>query len=733
MTALFIAYWGMTLAFSLHLLPWLNLQTLPWFSALAINFSFQLDALSQLFSTVICFIGIIIFVYAHCYSVTEERIKLLSLLQLFAISMLLLVLTDNLIILFLAWELTTVFSFLLIQFKKTDSSANQAAFMSMSISVLGALCLLVMCILLLLCFATWNISTILHQLTNSTTTALYSHYQSAIFVLLVMAIITKSCQFPFHFWLPSAMKAPTPVSAYLHSATMVNAGIYLLARFHPGLSHLHYWYTALMIIGQITMLLSALISLFKNDLKAIFAYTTIYALGLMVYMLASDSALSVKIFILFFIFHAFYKAAGFMLIGIIDKEYQSRDIYTIAGIARKRHSIAILSIIILVAMAGLPPFTGFMIKVMVFEAKINGGKSWPAFVSSMISSLFIMTTSMRCLYYLFAKECKARHHKTLHFAILCPWILAAGLVLFVIFNHQLAEFAKTTALSIHADTQITASHISILSLGLNIIIIMLSFIFLMLMVKKQWHMRLKNNISGAGLFDAFIQKTILLCTVITNNTQERSLTFHLRIALLFFIAIIGLSMPTMWHNNLAPFIHIDNIHNAVILGLLIVFIAMVLFSKKITSSFIYLSIFGVLLSLYFILNGAIDLAMTQLLIEILGIIILLLTCSKIKVVYHLSISNVNKLTNVIISLLLGLSLGAAIQQVIKHPMSFSISDYFIKHSLANAYGKNVVNVILVDFRALDTLGEVCVVIAVALAIRVLYNQHNKRKRTWKNL
>lgn len=723
-----VVFWFICFLSAVNVMHFFNANTIYWLPRMGINFSFTFDGLSRMFFAIISSIGVIVFIYAQLYIEKEKRHKLLGLLQFFAISMCLMVLTDNLIILFLGWELTTVSSYFLIQFKQEDSTANDAALLSIILSVMGALCLLCAIILMHLDFNTWQISSIISQMgvqlpANTT----------AIFTLALIAIMSKSAQFPLHFWLPQAMKAPTPVSAYLHSATMVNAGIYLLTRLHPAFYHYAPWSSVLLIIGDITMLISAFIALFERDLKSIFAYSTIYSLGLMVYLLAAKNSLTIVVFCLYFIFHACYKAAGFMVIGIVDQEYKTRDITKLKGLCRKRLDLAILFLIILIAMAGLPPFTGFLIKVMSYEAKLSKGKSLFAFISTLLSGGLLMAACLRCLYYLFNTNFQLKRQQILSKMNICPIILLCIVIAMVVLHNNLLNLCFDISKDILVNAQPITKTYSITSIALNIvtIIIALTACYIVLSFFKK---KTPITFSFANLFHSTINGFVYVSKWCTALTLEKNLRTQLRYFYAFFIILFIIVMPQLHYSAvLTGWWHVHSTTNAILYGLMLAFAFMLIVSNSITSAFIFLSLFGITISLYFIMNGAIDLAMTQLLIEILGIVILLLTCTKIQVKFQKHHYHPQSLVNLVLALCFGFVFAALIFNVLQHPFNNIINDYYIKNSMLLGFGRNVVNVVLVDFRALDTLGEVIVVITIAYAIKILYNVHNKRNKIWKNL
>src|SRR5690554_6830608 len=335
------------------------------------DFAFRIDGLSLIFGLLISGIGTLVLLYAAFYMAKYERqAHFFTYLTLFMGAMIGLVFSDNLMVLFIFWEITSVTSFFLIGFDHHVDKSRQAALQALLITGFGGLCLLFAVILTGNITGTYVISELLQQSIH-----LGNHPQYyLILALIILGAITKSAQFPFHFWLPGAMEAPTPVSTYLHSATMVKAGIYLLARFTPILGDHTWWNSTLIIIGTVTMVYAAIHSIFRLDMKSILAYSTISALGILVFLIGLGTDQALLAAAVFILVHALYKATLFLITGIVDHETGTRDISKLGGLRKVLLPVAIAGVFAALSNAGIPPSFGFLGKDLIYEGTLHYGE-----------------------------------------------------------------------------------------------------------------------------------------------------------------------------------------------------------------------------------------------------------------------------------------------------------------------------------------------------------------------
>lgn len=727
---LLCAYWLVVLLWSSNFIEPFYFSQIPWVSMFGINIEYKIDGLSKLFALLISGVGILVFIYAWLYTqkTVNKRPKLLSLLQFFAVSMLGVVLADDMLMLFMCWELTSITSYLLIQFDVSDSSANQAAFNSLFVSVMGSLTLLIGFIMLSDLSGSWAISDILTMQTQG----IPSSKLLMIFSLVMGGVITKSAQFPFYFWLTGAMKAPTPVSAYLHSATMVNAGIYLLARFHPLFSQTSMWYPLLSFFGLLTMVISSVLSVLQKDLKAVLAYTTVFALGTMVYLLGGKTVLPIEAFTIFLLFHGVYKAGAFMLVGIIDQEYETRQLENLSGILRSRPLLAICTVIIFGAMAGLPPFFGFTMKEIIFEAKLASPTiSFLLVGVSILSSMLIAAASLRCLWYFFKKSVATpilQKHNLRH-NIYCPLALAALVVLFSIPLHYTETLVRPTLLAILPQQKISFAGTNELASFLLSLLTASGGIFLLYLyslkqiVVPEW----MKSYSLRHIFEVSLSGFLRFGAWLTDITQGQSLIVQFRIMLLSIVALVSSIGIVGLDSSLTGLLSYVSFPNFVVAVLLIIASLSLLVSRKFLYNLISLSLVGFASSLFFIVNGAIDVAITQLLVEVLTIIILLLALHNIGIKKYLS-NRHSQYFNAFIGLIYGLFTLNLLSKVNAMTPSKDLQMFYKSNSEVIAQGKNVVNVILVDFRSLDTFGEALVIVATTIGIALLLKKYAPSNR-----
>ena len=373
-----------------------------WVPILGLSISFFMDGLGLLFCFLILGIGLLVILYARYYlSPTDNVGRFYSSLILFMSAMLGVVLSANLIQLWFFWELTSVSSFLLISFWSNKSDARKGARMALTVTGAGGLALLAGLLLIGQVVGTYDLQAVLASGDTLRDSALYP----AIVILVLLGAFTKSAQFPFHFWLPHAMSAPTPVSAYLHSATMVKAGVFLLARFYPVLSHTELWFGIVSMVGLATLLVGAYSALFKHDLKGLLAYSTISHLGLITLLFGLDTDLAAIAAVFHIINHAVFKASLFMAAGIIDHESGSRDMRRLNGLFKYMPYTATLAMVAASSMAGVPLLNGFLSKEMLFTEALHqetlGSMSWLIPILVVVGGALAVAYSLRFIHDVF--------------------------------------------------------------------------------------------------------------------------------------------------------------------------------------------------------------------------------------------------------------------------------------------------------------------------------------------
>ena len=365
---------------------------LDWVPSLDVAFAFRIDGLSMLFALLISGIGALVVPYAASYLAGHRSLARLQwTLLAFMLAMLGLVTADDVVLLFVFWELTTITSFLLVGFDHENPAARRAALQALVITGAGGLAMLAGLVILGEIAGTYRLSEILASDVDFTAHAMYP----VVLALVLLGAFTKSAQFPFHFWLPGAMAAPTPVSAYLHSATMVKAGIYLLARMQPALGGTEAWFAVLTSVGAITAVWSSMMALRQTDAKLMLAWTTVMALGTLTLFLGSSERIAVLAAMTFLLVHALYKCALFLVIGNVDHGTGTREIARLGGLARALPVTAVAAFAAAFSMAGFPPFLGFIGKELKYEGALAiADEPWPFAGASLLANSMMVAVAL---------------------------------------------------------------------------------------------------------------------------------------------------------------------------------------------------------------------------------------------------------------------------------------------------------------------------------------------------
>ncbi|MBM3420948.1 MAG: DUF4040 domain-containing protein [Bacteroidetes bacterium] len=698
-----------------------------------IDFSIRADGLSLTFGLMISGIGFFILLYSAFYMKKYERQGQFYLyLTLFMGAMTAMVFSDNLMALFIFWEITSITSFLLIGFDHHLEKPRQAALQSLLITALGGLTLLFAVILIGNIAGTYRISEIIDSGLK-----LGEHPQALlIFIFILIAVLTKSAQFPFHFWLPGAMQAPTPVSSYLHSATMVNAGIFLLLRVHPFIGDFYLWKGTLMVAGGITMFLGAFFSMGQTDLKRILAFTTISALGTMVMLIGIDTSHSIKAALVFFIVHAMYKGGLFMMAGIIDKSTGTRDITRLANLTRGLPLTTAATVLALISMAGLPPMLGFIGKELVYEAKVQlPGLSWLVLPLGVGANIMMVAISLTIFAELFYPSVRKQGVPFRHTEKEFPWyfpagtiiLAAAGLVLGLAPGLLDKIISNALLFSGNDDVRVKLSiwHgfnqvllISVLTVVSGVVV----FIFrhrVMPLISSliRWFDRLFLPDVFAGAIKKYVE-------VAARSTERIQHGYHRFYLMTFFIVTMLLvaiqtffsGMPVIETSGLSTL----KLHILALLVVSSLAAVFAVFSGGRLTAIVAMGVVGYGVGLIYLFYGAVDLAITQFLAETILMVLFVMVMFKLPKFEKLSSRN-SKLRDGIIAL----SAGAMVTLVVLNARFVNvfdpISSYYAAKSYVEAHGRNIVNVILVDFRALDTLGEITVLTLAAVGVYALFN------------
>ncbi len=708
-------------------------EQIVWSPAHGLELSFRLDGLSLFFGLIITGIGAAIALYTAYYLEDDPRLGYFyTLLFLFMANMLGLVWTDNLLALFVFWEGTSITSYLLISYKSDDPNALAGARTALIVTGLGALAMLAGFIFLGQGSGTYHISEIMAG------TPFDDHpYYTVATLLVLLGAFTKSAQFPFHFWLPGAMAAPTPASAYLHSATMVKAGIYLLARMHPTLSDSPLWFWTLLIGGGVTMLLGAVSAFRYYDIKALLANATISQLGILVMLLAFNSPEAYTAAVVGILAHALYKGPLFMVAGMIDHATGTRDLRRLANLRQGMPWVAVTAGLAGLSMAGLPPLFGFLSKETLLEtfhhyathdnALVGQIGLWTAALGGALFVGYSLTLLWEAF---FRKEIPAANahphpahiHHAPSFWFVFPALLLTLIGTTIPFVTGLVEKALLGApASAIANSEIDV-HLALWHGFTPVLLI--SIVAIAVGVALCWQrdriralfVYVPVQITGANIFEWIYDRSYELARVVTRVVQGGQLAGQISITLLCLVgvllyALIGLGglgeLVIDWQA-------MPQFHEAVLAALAIVAAIVTVRAPDRLSAIISLGVVGVVITLLFVFFAAPDLALTQLLIEVLTVVLLVLVFFRIPPIVHLKTPRLVQWRNFLIAVAVGCVGFTLALFSVAQPYAPSISDFFLLNSVSAAHGGNVVNVILVDFRGFDTLGEITVLAIAAL-------------------
>jgi multicomponent K+:H+ antiporter subunit A len=705
--------------------------TVSWVPALGLDLTLMVDGLGLLFAGLILGIGLLVVIFAHFYLYQgEATARFFASLMLFQGAMLGIVLAGNVLLLLIFWELTSLSSFLLIGFWQHKAEVRQGARMALAVTGGGGLALIGGMLLLGQVAGSYDLAVILTRGAMVQASPLYP----VILALVLVGCFTKSAQFPFHFWLPHAMAAPTPVSAYLHSATMVKAGVFLLARLWPVLAGTEAYTTIVTSVGLATMVFGAVVALFRHDLKSILAYSTISQLGLLVMLLGFSLEMAALAAVLHILNHAAFKAALFMAAGIVDHETGTRDIRRMGGLAKVMPVTAVIATLAAASMAGLPPLGGFISKeMMLYETPHVAlfGLPWLVPVLATIGAAVSVGYSLRLAGHLFFGQPRdAQAHARAHDPAAGMWapsaILTALAVLLGLIPMALAAplVGAVTAAVTGAPApafDLALWHGANLALILSIIavaggaLLLWRHAGLLTAWERVRHPDAKVMFEAAlGFADKWVRKAMM--AVHTPSLQRMLFaTFAVIIALVIEGALTGGGVLTGTRPGLpAPPAAI-----AIWALLIAATAAVVNDARQRFRVLIFVSVIGLVISLAFVRFSAPDLALTQISVEVVTVLLLLLALNLLPKSPPLLSSDLRKWRDAALAITGGGLVGGLAWAMLTRDPGASISAFHLANAKPGGGGTNVVNVILVDFRAFDTLGEIIVLGIAGLGIFAL--------------
>ncbi len=704
-----------------------------WLPAIGLVASFRVDAFALVMIALVSGIGTLIFLYSASYfshhdGTDRDLGRFASRLLAFAGAMLGLVLTDNLLVLYVFWELTSITSYLLIGYEDEKGSARAAALQAILITASGGLAMLGGLVLIGQAAGTYEISEIVANPPVEGAGAVGA-------LLLLAGAFTKSAQVPFHMWLPGAMAAPTPVSAYLHSATMVKAGVYLVARMAPAFAEVAGWRQLVLGFGLATMLWGGARALRQHDLKLLLAFGTVSQLGFMMVLLGAGFGEATHAGVVLLLAHAMFKAALFMVAGIVDHQTHTRDIRRLSGLGQRMPALAVVGTVAAMSMAGLPPLFGFIAKEGAYESYVHAelASPWgPVVLAGLVAgSVLTFAYSFRFVRGAFGTQPLARQHKCVGaeapmptWSFVAPPALLAALTIATAMVPASADHLVNAAS--HALIEVEEIHLALwhgftLALLLSAVTIALG---VAMAVYREPVAELGERYGGwAGSQEAYqasLKGLNVIADRVTAVVQSGSLPTYLAVILLSAVLLPTSALLTLpgvpWPTAIA-----EDGGQLVVAGAIIAAAIALVLSRRRFTSVLLLGAVGYGVAVLFVLQGAPDLALTQFLIETLAVVIFVLVLRFLPPTFSHQRWRLGQLARTATAGAVGVFVFfMALIAGGSRPSSFTpVSAAFLERSYEEAGGHNVVNVILVDFRGFDTFGEITVLLVAGVGVASL--------------
>ena len=700
---------------------------IAWLPQLGLSAAFFLDGLGLLFAGMILGVGLLITLYARYYLSKDDPMgQFFTYLLLFQGAMLGIVLSDNILLLLIFWELTSLSSFLLIGYWKHLPEGRQGARMALAVTGAGGLAMIGGMLILGNIVGSYNLTDILaagDQIKAS------EWYLPAL-ILILLGAFTKSAQFPFHFWLPHAMAAPTPVSAYLHSATMVKAGVFLMARMWPALAGTPEWFYIVSTVGLLTMLIGAKIALFKNDLKSLMAFSTVSHLGLLTFLLGLGSPFGAVVAVFHIINHLTFKAALFMVVGIVDHEAHTRDVNRLGGLRHLMPVTFVIATVAALSMAGIPFFNGFLSKEMMLDAAsmtVWAGNDWVVPALAGLAALFSVAYSFRFIVHVFFGPVRDDYPHTPHdpgFGLwAAPALLAVLVVAIGVMPWLVAPLvAVAGAAVIGGDLpyySLKIWHGVNMALILSIIAVVGGLILLAFHrpLARLWEATPRPE--AKAIFDRVLAAVVAASRSVTAGLHNGDMSRYLAV----FVVVTLLMGYLAWAGggHIPGTREMLPVPPIMAIGLVLLVVAtalVVVLHHRRFLALVVVSVIGLMIGAGFVYVSAPDLALTQISVETVTIMLLLLALHFLPKHTPRESSVLRRARDGVIAVAAGLAVAALAMAFLLRDFS-SISEFHLANSYSGGGGTNVVNVILVDFRGYDTYGEIIVLGVAGLAIFAL--------------
>lgn len=721
---------ALTVYFVSHIGPLAQGETFrgafSWIPYLGINLTFLLDGLSLLFCLLITGIGTLVVIYSGGYLAGHPELgRFHAYILMFMASMLGVVLSDNAIALFVFWELTSLSSFFLIGFDHEREAARVAALQALLVTGLGGLALMAGLLLMGQIYGTLELTGMMAQGGGPLQA---SPLFLPILLLVLAGAFTKSAQFPFHIWLPNAMEAPAPVSTYLHAATMVKAGVYLMARVNPLFTGSEAWFWMLVGAGAVTMLLGAWLAMVQSDLKRILAYSTVSALGTLTLLLGLGTSRAAEAAMAYLLVHGLYKGALFLTAGAVDHGTGTRDVHEMGGLRKAMPLTALAAGLAALSMAGIPPFFGFVGKEAIYVAALGSPEAQGLVTAaSLIANLlFVAIGIIVGIRPFFGELQETPHHP--HEGPIELWLgplllgalgLAAGLLPGFV-GHDFVRQAASGVLGRGTDVHFALWHGWSTAVALSLATYAAGLaVFGARRAVSRWLARVSDGLSPAGPARGYfhaLDGTLGLAGSATRVLQSGYLHRYLLFVLLTTVGLAGYTLffraRVSWPEGLSDV----RFYEAALVVVMLAAALAAIQSRARLATVIALGVVGYGVGLIFLFFGAPDLAMTQILVETLTVILFVLVFYRMPSFEILTRSGGKRWLDAAAALASGALMTALVLTAVHVQWQPSIASYFSEHSYSLARGRNIVNVILVDFRGFDTLGEITVLSVAAIGV-----------------
>ena len=692
-------------------------QEVPWMPTLGISFHLRLDGLGLLFGLLVLVIGGVVVAWSARYLGRGAHASFYTLMTFFAAAMLGLVLADDLVLLFVAWELTTLCSFLLIA--RSGPEGRDPAIRTFLVTAAGGLCLLTAVAVMWAATGTTRLSAVLADDVWEASPGL----AAAVAVLIALAAFTKSAQFPFHAWLPDAMVAITPVSAYLHAAAMVKAGIYLMLRFTEALHAVPVWNVLLVSVGLFTALLGAVLALQRHDLKELLAYSTVSQLGFLTATIGIGTGYAAVGAVVHVAAHALFKAALFMAVGVIDHQAGTRDIRALSGLARTMPATAAIMVLAAASMAGLPPLFGFVSKEAMFKAMAHSpgpdAAVWLAGTVAVLAAACTFAYSARMLTVLPGRApADAPREATAAFLAPVAVVALAGPVLGLAGSvaEPLLGAASTAVAGGGAEPDLGLWHGWSPQLAMSLAVFGLGTV--LVLGRRPVDRAIGGRsfpVTGVGVVEAFRRGSIALGEQVGRPTRSDVPHQHLLPPVVVLVVLVAAGLLTVE----VPGLYGDpsTLTDWILLVLVLIGVVLALRARSRVALLTMAGDVGFAVALWFYALGAADVALTQLLVEVLTVVVIVLLLNRLPSTFHRT-GRLRAWVAAAVAVLVGAGAAAATWLLTDRRALSPAGEYFLEEGEENTGGTNVVNTILVDFRALDTLGELTVLGVAGIAIVV---------------